>query len=57
MVLVGAAVVEEDLNRHWPEKTVFLAADGAVGACFGRVDGVLCVITDLDGGGTIFMRR
>lgn len=49
VVLVGAAVVEEDLNRHWPEKTVFLAADGAVGACFGRVD-VLCVITDLDGG-------
>ena len=49
VVLVGAAVVEEDLNGKWPEKTVFLAADGAVGACFGKVD-VLCVVTDLDGG-------
>ena len=49
VVLVGAAVVEEDLNRNWPEKTVFIAADGAVGACFDKVD-VLCVVTDLDGG-------
>ena len=49
VVLVGAAVVEEDLDGEWPEKTVFIAADGAVGACLGKVD-VLCVVTDLDGG-------
>ncbi len=49
VVLVGAAVVESDLNRAWPENTVFVAADGAVGACFDKVD-VLCVVTDLDGG-------
>ncbi len=49
VVLVGAAVVETDLHGEWPEKTVFIAADGAVGACFDKVD-VLCVVTDLDGG-------
>ena len=49
VVLVGAAVEEDDLAKTWPANTVFIAADGAVGACFDRVD-VLCVVTDLDGG-------
>ena len=48
IVLVGAAVKGEELERPWTKGTVFVAADGAVGACFGRVD-VLCVVTDLDG--------
>ena len=49
IVLVGAAVKGDDLDRPWMDNTVFVAADGAVGACFDRVD-VLCVVTDLDGG-------
>ena len=49
VVLIGAAIEEQDLAKQWPENSVFIAADGAVGACFDRVD-VLCVITDLDGG-------
>lgn len=49
IVLVGAAAEEDDLERDWSENTVFIAADGAVGACFDRVE-VLCVVTDLDGG-------
>ena len=48
IVLVGAGVRVEQMNREWGEKTVFIAADGAVGACLGRVD-VLCVVSDLDG--------
>ena len=48
IVLVGAAVKGEELEGPWTKGTVFVAADGAVGACFGRVD-VLCVVTDLDG--------
>jgi len=49
VVLVGAAVEVDELTKNWSENTVFVAADGAVGACFGQVD-VLCVVTDLDGG-------
>ncbi len=48
IVLVGAGVRVEEIDRRWGEKTVFIAADGAVGACLGRVD-VLCVVSDLDG--------
>lgn len=49
VVMIGAAVNEEDLQRSWPEGTEFVVADGAVGACFNRVEPV-CVVTDLDGG-------
>ncbi len=49
VVLVGAAVSVSDLEHTWQKNTVFIAADGAVGACFDRVE-VLCVVTDLDGG-------
>ena len=48
VVLVGAGVRTESMEREWDDKTVFIAADGAVGACLGRVD-VLCVVSDLDG--------
>ena len=48
IVLVGAGVTEDDIEQPWEEGTVFVAADGAVGACLGRVD-VACVVTDLDG--------
>ena len=48
IVLVGAGVAENDIEQPWEEGTVFVAADGAVGACLGRVD-VVCVVTDLDG--------
>ena len=48
VVLVGAGVRTESMEREWDNKTVFIAADGAVGACLGRVD-VLCVVSDLDG--------
>ena len=48
IVLVGAGVRTETMERKWGTKTVFIAADGAVGACLGRVD-VLCVVSDLDG--------
>ena len=48
VVLVGAGVRTESMEREWDHKTVFIAADGAVGACLGRVD-VLCVVSDLDG--------
>ncbi|MDP6199971.1 MAG: hypothetical protein QF531_04295 [Candidatus Poseidonia sp.] len=49
VVMIGAAVKEEELQRSWPTGTVFVVADGAVGACFNRVE-PLCVVTDLDGG-------
>lgn len=49
VVLVGAAAQRQALDRPWPEGTVFVAADGAVGACLGLVAPV-CVVTDLDGG-------
>ena len=48
VVLVGAGVRTESMEREWDDKTVFIAAGGAVGACLGRVD-VLCVVSDLDG--------
>ena len=48
VVLVGAGVHTETMEREWDTNTVFIAADGAVGACLGRVD-VLCVVSDLDG--------
>lgn len=48
VVLVGAGVHTETMEREWDPNTVFIAADGAVGACLGRVD-VLCVVSDLDG--------
>ena len=48
VVLVGAGVHTETMEREWGPDTVFIAADGAVGACLGRVD-VLCVVSDLDG--------
>ena len=48
VVLVRAGVRTESMEREWDNKTVFIAADGAVGACLGRVD-VLCVVSDLDG--------
>jgi uncharacterized Rossmann fold enzyme len=48
VVLVGAGVHAETMEREWDKNTVFIAADGAVGACLGRVD-VLCVVSDLDG--------
>ena len=47
VVLVGAGVEIEDMNQTWAEGTVFVAADGAVGACLGQ--DVVCVVTDLDG--------
>jgi uncharacterized Rossmann fold enzyme len=49
VVLIGAAVQPSDLERQWPEGTVFVAADGAVGACFDIVEPT-CVVSDLDGG-------
>lgn len=49
IVFVGADAAKEDLKQPWPEGTVFVAADGAVGACLGVVR-PLCVVTDLDGG-------
>ena len=49
VVLVGAAAQRRDLDRSWPAGTVFVAADGAVGACLDLVKPV-CVVTDLDGG-------
>jgi len=49
VVLVGAAALREEVARSWPDGTVFVAADGAVGACLGLVTPV-CVVTDLDGG-------
>ena len=48
IVVVGAAIEKEVLDQPFEEGTVFVAADGAVGACLGRVD-VACVVTDLDG--------
>ena len=45
---VGWCSKGEELRKAVDKGTVFVAADGAVGACFGRVD-VLCVVTDLDG--------
>ena len=48
VVLVGAGVRTETMEREWDSKTVFIAADGAVGAWLGCVD-VLCVVSDLDG--------
>ena len=48
IVLVGAGVREDDLEQAWGEGTVFVAADGAVGACLDRVE-VVCVVSDLDG--------
>ncbi|MEC8707791.1 MAG: hypothetical protein VXX90_02580 [Candidatus Thermoplasmatota archaeon] len=48
VVVVGAAVETVVLEQSFDEGTVFVAADGAVGACLGRVD-VACVVTDLDG--------
>lgn len=48
IVLVGAGVREDDLEQAWEEGTVFVAADGAVGACLDRVE-VVCVVSDLDG--------
>ena len=48
IVLVGAAIDAASLERPWTDGTVFVAADGAVGACFGRVE-VACVVSDLDG--------
>jgi len=48
VVLVGAAASSEFLKQDWPNGTVFVAADGAVGACPDDAD-VACVVTDLDG--------
>ena len=48
IVLVGAAIDAASLERPWTDGTVFVAADGAVGACFERVE-VACVVSDLDG--------
>jgi uncharacterized Rossmann fold enzyme len=48
IVVVGAAIEKEVLDQPFDAGTVFVAADGAVGACLGRVD-VACVVTDLDG--------
>ncbi len=48
IVLVGAGVYAKSLERQWDDETVFIAADGAVGACLGRVN-VACVVSDLDG--------
>ena len=48
IVLIGAAIDAASLERPWTDGTVFVAADGAVGACFGRVE-VACVVSDLDG--------
>ena len=48
IVLVGAGVREEEFDQAWDEGTVFVAADGAVGACLDRVE-VVCVVSDLDG--------
>ena len=48
IVLVGAGASVDDLAQPWEEGTVFVAADGAVGACLDRVE-VVCVVTDLDG--------
>ena len=49
VVLVGAAAQRKELDRSWPGGTVFVAADGAVGACLDLVMPA-CVVTDLDGG-------
>ncbi|MBL6734138.1 MAG: hypothetical protein ISP84_06310, partial [Candidatus Poseidonia sp.] len=49
IVFVGADAATSDLRGPWPDATVFIAADGAVGACLGTVE-PLCVVTDLDGG-------
>jgi uncharacterized Rossmann fold enzyme len=49
IVFVGADAATSDLTGPWPDATVFIAADGAVGACLGTVE-PLCVVTDLDGG-------
>ena len=49
IVFVGAAATRTMLERDWADGTVFVAADGSVGACLGLVD-VLVVVTDLDGG-------
>ena len=49
VVLVGAAATRDEVDGVWPKNTVFVAADGAVGACLGLVE-PLCVVTDLDGG-------
>lgn len=49
IVFVGADAATGDLRGPWPDATVFIAADGAVGACLGTVE-PLCVVTDLDGG-------
>lgn len=49
IVFVGAAAKRSMLDRDWSQGTVFVAADGSVGACAGLVD-VLVVVTDLDGG-------
>ena len=48
IVLVGAGASVDELAQPWEEGTVFVAADGAVGACLDRVE-VVCVVTDLDG--------
>lgn len=48
VVLVGAAAAKDDLMRKWPDGTVYIAADGAVGA-FPESVSPLCVVTDLDG--------
>ena len=49
IVFVGAAATRSMLEQDWSKGTVFVAADGSVGACMGLVD-VLVVVTDLDGG-------
>ncbi|MDG1551988.1 MAG: hypothetical protein P8Q87_00545, partial [Candidatus Poseidonia sp.] len=48
VVLVGAAAAKDELMQKWPDGTVYIAADGAVGA-FPEGVSPLCVVTDLDG--------
>ncbi|MDA8749321.1 hypothetical protein N9M68_04230 [Candidatus Poseidonia alphae] len=48
VVLVGAAAAKSDLMQNWPDGTLYIAADGAVGA-FPESISPLCVVTDLDG--------
>ena len=54
VVLVGAGVEIEDMNRTWAEGTVFVVADGAVGACLGQ--DVVCVRPTLTESPTFPMR-
>jgi len=48
LIFVGAAVEPEEIPENKPVGTEYIVADGAVGACIGKVP-PLCVVSDFDG--------